>query len=100
MHLTAILDVAKPIVRRIVSSALHGPAGIEDTEDVVSDTLTHSHWPPMLPLSRKVCEGRRFEGPQQFRRRDAERGLAVIPPSSETHPEQFSGEPSPSTFCA
>lgn len=41
MLLTTILDVAKPIVRRIVSSALRGPAGIEDLEDVVSDTLAH-----------------------------------------------------------
>ena len=41
MYVTAILDVANPIVRNIVASALRGPACIEDTDDVVSETLTH-----------------------------------------------------------
>jgi RNA polymerase sigma factor (sigma-70 family) len=42
IHLTHILDdLAKPIITRIVVAELHGPAAIEEAEDVVSDTVMH-----------------------------------------------------------
>src|SRR5712692_9877888 len=41
LHLTRIMEnFARPIVRRIVSSALRGPAA-QDAGDVVSDTIAH-----------------------------------------------------------